>query len=56
MAKSGGFVTDSDTIALLEGLVKIDSVNPSLVQGAAGEAESQITSRTFSGQPAWIQG
>ena len=39
MAKSGGFVTDSDTIALLEGLVKIDSVNPSLVPGAAGEAE-----------------
>jgi acetylornithine deacetylase len=39
MAKSGGSVTDSDTIALLEGLVKIDSVNPSLVPGAAGEAE-----------------
>ena len=39
MAKSGGFVTDFDTIALLEGLVKIDSVNPSLVPGAAGEAE-----------------
>ncbi len=39
MAKSGGSVTDSDTIALLKGLVKIDSVNPSLVPGAAGEAE-----------------
>jgi acetylornithine deacetylase len=39
MAKSGGSVTDSDTIALLEGLVKINSVNPSLVPGAAGEAE-----------------
>ena len=39
MGKSGGFVIESDTIALLKELVKIDSVNPSLVPGAAGEAE-----------------
>jgi acetylornithine deacetylase len=39
MGKSGGFVIESDTIDLLKELVKIDSVNPSLVPGAAGEAE-----------------
>ncbi len=30
--------SDSDVIALLEALIRIDSVNPDLIPGAAGEA------------------
>ncbi len=35
----GGRVDPDDTLRLLRDLVRIDSVNPSLVEGAAGEAE-----------------
>jgi acetylornithine deacetylase len=39
MVESRGFVVESATISLLKELVKIESVNPGLVPGAAGEAE-----------------
>ena len=46
--------SDSDVIALLEALIRIDSVNPDLVPGAAGEARiadfvtNWLTERGFS--------
>ena len=36
---TGTRFNDEETIALAQRLVQIDSVNPSLVEGAAGEAE-----------------
>jgi acetylornithine deacetylase len=39
MVKSRSWVTESETVGLLRELVKINSVNPTLVPGAPGEAE-----------------
>ena len=39
MGESDGFVDEACTIGLLEDLVRINSVNPSLVPGAPGEGE-----------------
>jgi acetylornithine deacetylase len=39
MAKSRSWVVESETIRLLKELVRINSVNPTLVPGAPGEAE-----------------